>query len=193
MHPLSFNEMGLNIERYLSNAQGGSLVLDIGSMDHNGSYRVLIEPRFKYLGIDLAPGPNVDHVMTSEFNTWIPDAYADTVICGQVLEHCKNPFLLVKDMFRITKKDSFVLITAPWLFQIHRFPLDCWRILPDGMRCLIESAGGIALSTYIVKPDCWGIGNTKPCPKNLATKITTFGTPTATLTPSRCPWLVTGF
>jgi len=161
MHPSSYLEMDRNIKRYLFSLPPKSLIVDIGSMNVNGTYRPLVEPFFKYLGVDLEPGSNVDKVMVSEFNTGLPDSYASAVISGQCLEHCKNPFLLVQEIFRIVKKNSFVLLTAPWLFQIHRFPLDCWRILPDGMKVLIDCAGGKFIKSYIIERDCWGIGKSK--------------------------------
>jgi hypothetical protein len=51
-----------------------------------------------------------------------------------------------------------VFITAPWSWEIHRYPVDCWRILPDGMRELIEQGGGDFVESYIVDRDTWGIG-----------------------------------
>lgn len=158
MHKSSYDEMARNVNRYLFSLSDGATVVDIGSLDVNGAYRNLIEPRFKYIGVDIEAGPNVDHVMTSEFNTGLPLHYADAVISGQTLEHCRNPFLLTREIFRIIKPGSFALLTAPWLFQIHRYPLDCWRILPDGMKILIEQSGGSCLAAYIVLTDCWGVG-----------------------------------
>jgi len=161
MHQSSYLEMALNIGRYFHRLPPKSTIIDIGSMDINGSYKALIEPPFKYIGVDLAPGNNVDRVMTSEFNTGLPDSFAAGAISGQCLEHCRNPFTLVKEIFRICRRGGYVLLTAPWTFQIHRYPVDCWRILPDGMETLIEYAGGIFVKSYTIDSDCWGIGQSK--------------------------------
>lgn len=158
MHPSSYIEMKTNIDRYIAKLPPRSTIYDIGSMDVNGTYKPLVEPEWKYVGVDIEAGDNVDIIMVSDFDTGLPDGCADAVISGQCLEHCKNPFKLVNEMFRIAKKDAYVILTAPWTFPIHRYPIDCWRILPDGMRLLIEDAGGKCIGSYISSQDCWGIG-----------------------------------
>jgi hypothetical protein len=149
------NEMSKNIERYLSHLPYGATVLDVGSMDVNGSYRGLFEPYFNYVGADIAPGKSVNIVMPSEYSTGLPGRSVDVVVSGQCLEHVRDPFALTEEMFRVAK--DTVMITAPWKWVIHRHPLDCWRILPDGMRALIERYGE-CLDSYIVEYDTWGIG-----------------------------------
>ena len=158
MHETSYLEMSSNVGLYLKDLPPESIVVDVGSLDVNGSYKALIDPPFRYVGVDLSPGPNVDQVMVSEFDSGLPADHAAAVISGQCLEHCTNPFLLVKEMFRICKPGGFILLTAPWAWPIHRYPLDCWRFLPDGIRILIESAGGIFVESYLNDQDCWGIG-----------------------------------
>lgn len=175
MHELSYRGMAANIKAHLDNLPVGSLVVDIGSMNINGTYRPLIEPRWKYCGIDLAAGPNVDIVMRSEFDTGLPAESTDAILCGQCLEHCRDPFRLISEAVRIVKRGGMLLITAPFIWAEHRHPLDCWRFLPDGMRVLLEQAGAECIEAYIVKDDqkgsltdgqingtdCWGIGRKK--------------------------------
>jgi len=60
MHETSYLEMTLNISRYFHKLPPKSPIVDIGSLDVNGSYKPLIEPPFKYIGVDLSPGSNVD-------------------------------------------------------------------------------------------------------------------------------------
>ena len=158
MHDSSYLEMSLNVDRYLYGHSQKNIIADIGSLDVNGSYKNLICPPFQYFGIDLVAGPNVDHIMLSEFNSGLPDSYAASVICGQCLEHSSNPFLMVNEIFRICAPGGYVLLCAPWMWPMHRYPVDCWRFLPDGMRVLIESAGGLFVKSYVNDQDCWGIG-----------------------------------
>lgn len=158
MHNSSYLEMGKNIKRYLSDLPPESIIFDIGSLDVNGSYKKLVDPPFRYVGMDIVPGKNVDRVMTSEFNTGLPDSHASAVISGQCLEHCEFPYLLVKEMFRICAPGGYVFITAPFAWPIHHYPKDYWRFLPDGMEALIKAAGGTTVRTYLYDQDCWGIG-----------------------------------
>ncbi len=64
-------------------------VLDVGSHDVNGSYKSLFsETDFKYTGLDMADGPNVDIVPENTYS-WkeIEDNSYDVVISEQALEH----------------------------------------------------------------------------------------------------------
>ena len=61
-------------------------VLEIGSLDINGSVRPLFEGAARYHGIDLADGPGVDEV--ADAATWDPgDERFDVVVSAEVLEH----------------------------------------------------------------------------------------------------------
>jgi len=175
MHALSYGKMAANIKKYFYALPAGAFIVDIGSMDINGTYRPLIEPHWRYYGIDLAAGLNVDLVMRSEFDTGLPADSADAALCGQCLEHCRDPFRLMVEAVRIAKPGAVLLVTAPFIWAEHRHPLDCWRFLPDGMRVLLEQAGAECLEAYVVGDDekgsrtdgqvngtdCWGIGRKK--------------------------------
>jgi hypothetical protein len=155
MHKTSYAEMEKNVSTAFKDLPKNALIVDMGSQDVNGSYKPLIEGKWKYLGIDLGAGLNVDHQMKSEFDTGLPDEYADGLICGQVLEHCRNPFLLVKEMFRIVKKGGMLLITAPAVWPEHKYPFDCFRYYPDGMIALMDFVGGHTFKSYLVESDCF--------------------------------------
>ena len=176
MHDLSHSEMAANIQLYFKNIPEGGRVVDIGSQNINGTYRNLIVPRWEYTGVDLAEGRNVDHVMPSEFDLNLQESFFDAVICGQVLEHCRDPFRLMREIVKIVKPGAPVLIVAPcegW--GEHRWPYDCWRFFPDGMRVLLEHAGAECIVDPYIKgylpgsvpadqingTDCWGIGKKK--------------------------------
>lgn len=135
--------------------ESGKTVVDIGAQDINGSYRPLF-PDCIYIGIDAAAGNGVDRLMVSEFNTGMDPDFVDLVISGQCLEHCTNPFRLVAEMYRICKPGGKCLIIAPFIFKEHRYPVDCWRFLPDGMDCLFADAGFKKIESKIIGNDCVG-------------------------------------
>lgn len=61
-------------------------VLEIGSLDINGSIRPIFYPfAEKYIGIDTQEGPGVD-VVTSATD-YLKPRYFDIVICAEVFEH----------------------------------------------------------------------------------------------------------
>jgi SAM-dependent methyltransferase len=127
------------VEEYAKNTKD-KRVLDVGSCDVNkekvswSNYRSIFKGRYE--GLDVAPGPNVDIVIQDHYRWDIPDKTYDIVISGQCLEHVEAPWLTMKEIERVCK--DLVIIIAPWKWRIHGYPIDCWRILPDGMRYLLE-------------------------------------------------------
>ncbi len=118
----------------------GLKLLEVGSLDVNGSYRPLF-PGIEYLGVDIVPGKCVDQVLEQPYSYPCPDNYFDVIISGQALEHMRHPWKAVPEMARVLKQGGKICLIAPWKWSIHRYPIDCWRILPDGMRQLLEDAG----------------------------------------------------
>lgn len=113
-------------------------VLDVGSYDYNGTYKPLFDGH-EYTGIDQTDGPNVD-VVVGEPPWDLPGEY-DIVVCGQVLEHAPRPWVLMEEMARQTKVGGRLCIVAPSAGPVHRYPVDCYRYHPDGLRALAEHAG----------------------------------------------------
>ncbi len=133
-------------------------ILDVGSFDVNGSYKALFDrDGWSYFGCDLRAGPNVDIVLKSEFD-WGIDKKFDVVVSGQCLEHVqdvKNWFQRIDD---VLIEGGIVCIIAPWGGGEHRFPLDCWRVFPDGMRYMLKDVCKFkVLETRICRRDCIGI------------------------------------
>jgi SAM-dependent methyltransferase len=120
-----------------------ALVLDVGSWmepEQGHSYREIMAGR-EYVGVDLREGLNVDVVMPSPYEIPYPDGTFDAVISGQMLEHCERPWAIVAEMARVLAVGGVMILIAPSAGYEHRFPLDCWRILPDGMNALGDEAG----------------------------------------------------
>lgn len=120
----------------------GAACLDVGSYNVNGTYRKLVEARgWKYTGLDLCAGPNVDVVAPDPYQFPFKSGSFDVVITGSTMEHVKAIWLWVPELARVLKSGGMLAIVTHWKFQEHRYPVDCWRILPDGMRYLFESTG----------------------------------------------------
>lgn len=135
----------------------GRAVIEVGSKGVNRAYRDLVKrSSYKsYLGIDIEDGPNVD-VVIPEYGEWNLEA-ADVVISGQCLEHVRRPWAWIKQVATIVKPGGTVILVAPWIWQIHRHPVDCWRILPDGMDALFDWAGLEQIESGLSEADCYGV------------------------------------
>jgi SAM-dependent methyltransferase len=120
----------------------GLRVLDVGSLDVNGTYRPLVEGRgWQYTGLDAREGPNVDIVAVNPFVYPFIDGHFDLVISGSTMEHVTAIWEWVDELARLVKPGGTLIIITHHAFPLHRYPVDCWRIMPDGMAYLFERAG----------------------------------------------------
>lgn len=158
MHEATMNQMKKFAEKYLD-TNTKLKILDVGSYNVNGSYKKLFDnPNWQYVGLDIEEGPNVDIVAPGLYDWGIEDESYDIVISGQCLEHVKDTKEWIKQIQKAVKKNGLICIIAPWSWQEHRFPVDCWRILPDGMRFLLEEVCEFEIiKVFKEGRDCIGI------------------------------------
>jgi SAM-dependent methyltransferase len=144
MHKESFDLMKYFTEKYLDKNQDLE-ILDVGSYDVNGNFKKLFEnPNWNYVGLDMVEGPNVDIISKDEYDFGIEKEF-DVVISGNCLEHVEAPWKWIKQIEKVTKKNGIVCIITPFSIGEHRFPVDCWRILPDGYKYLLEKESDFEL------------------------------------------------
>lgn len=158
MHESSYSEMKSFVDKYLDKNKELS-ILDIGSLDVNGTYKPLFDnQKWKYTGLDIKEGENVDVVSINQYRYPFDDNSFDVVISGSVIEHVQDTHAFIREAARVMKKDGIMCIIAPWAYPEHKYPVDCWRIMPDGMRFLIEKIGGIKIiDVRKNETDCIGI------------------------------------
>lgn len=141
MHESSYRHMGDLVARHLADCQRLS-VLDLGSQDVNGSYRPLFDRAgWTYRGVDLAPGRNVDLVLSSPYVFPLASASVDLVISGQAFEHVEHFWLTWMELTRVLAPGGRIFLIAPSRGPEHRYPVDCWRFYPDGYAALARYAG----------------------------------------------------
>lgn len=181
MHPSSMASCAQFINKYLTpRSKEKLLIADVGSLDVNGTYRPLfaLQEKWEYIGLDIEAGPNVDYVIP-ERSLWrhaspvgsgdciktisVPLPLFDAIISGQCLEHVYKPWVWIVQLSELLKPGGLVFITAPNTWVFHEYPIDCWRVWPDGMRALFDEADIECLEAYITgepdKPyDTVGIG-----------------------------------
>lgn len=117
-------------------------VLDIGGLDVNGSYRqIFSHPNVRYIAADLGPGPGVDVVLRDAYSLPFTDRSIDMVVSGQTFEHCPRFWDMAREMGRVLKPGGQLALICPSEGPIHRYPVDCYRFLPDSMEVIAEVAG----------------------------------------------------
>ncbi len=164
MHQSSFDLMAKLLEKvavkfdpnHVADALDcGSALADTGLQK---TYRELVTRYgFSYTGFDAVAGENVD-VVGNIYDLAVPIGRKfDLVISGQVLEHLTMPVIAAQEMKEVVAPGGWVIWIAPWQYGIHRYPIDCWRVLPDGMHFLLEGFDEVEVGTE--GKDCWGLGH----------------------------------
>ncbi len=139
MHQSSTDNMLAFRQSCLNDRKNESLlILDLGSLDVNGSYREYFDiPPWIYRGIDMTPGKNVDIVLQNPYY-WqeIKSDSADVLISGQAFEHIEYFWITMLEIARVLKPGGLCCIIAPSGGFEHRYPVDCWRFYTDGFAAL---------------------------------------------------------
>src|SRR2546423_2278321 len=137
MHDSAFRIGELVMQTYCDLPQ--ARILEIGSMDVNGSLRDFAETTTQYVGVDLEKGPSVDVIVKPGEKLPFDDGSFNLVMASSAFEHDPSFWDTFLEMCRVTKRGGHVYVNAPSNGGVHRYPLDCWRFYPDA---------GLALADY---------------------------------------------
>lgn len=162
MHPTSMSLSEHFVRTYFPDATDKE-ILEVGSSDINGGIRHLFQNPKRYVGMDLIQRAGVDLVLEArQAYCWpLPADSFDLVISTNTLEHCTKPWLTMREMVRALRPGGLVCNVAPWRIHHHPEPLDCFRILADGMQSLMEDAGLEILECRMQDDDTIGVGRKK--------------------------------
>lgn len=127
------------------------LIIELGSMNVNGSLRSAAPPHSKYVGIDQAPGFGVDLVVSPGMAIPLGEGTADLVLASSVFEHDLMFWETFLQMCRLAKTGGHIYISAPSNGSIHRFPVDCWRFYPDAGLALEAHARKSGLGLRLIE------------------------------------------
>lgn len=102
-----------NIKNFFPNYFKGTKIIEIGSLDVNGSVRGFFDD-CEYTGIDIGPGPKVDLVCSGEDYPEKAKQF-DVVLSTEVFEHTADWDLILINMLRLLKRDGLFLFScASW-------------------------------------------------------------------------------
>ncbi len=111
-----------------SHPPAGLRVLEIGSLNVNGSVRALFDGCARYTGIDRHPGREVDIVVDAR--KYNGRAAFDMVVTTETLEHDPEPETIIACAKRALKPGGMLVITAA---STGRAPHNCDGLPWDGI------------------------------------------------------------
>jgi SAM-dependent methyltransferase len=132
----------LMFERYARQRfAAGMRVLEIGGTVQGSSYRRAVDdPSIAWETLDMVARPGVSHVAVDEYHYPLPDDRYDVVLSGQVAEHVRQIWRWMAELRRIVKPGGLLITISPVSWPYHEAPCDCWRLYPQAMSALCESA-----------------------------------------------------
>lgn len=117
-------------EEKMTLVPAGSLVLDLGGHKFAKRGRFDID-RYdvRVLYANLSTDKGTDFISDAGRVAAAAGQF-DVVVCGELLEHVKDPRRVVHEAFRLLKPGGRFLATVPFLFRIHADPADYGRYTP---------------------------------------------------------------
>lgn len=70
-----------------------------------------------------------------------PDAEFEAVLLTEVLEHVEDPGRVLTELARVTRPGGKLLLTVPFVGELHEEPHDYYRYTSHGLTALLEGAG----------------------------------------------------
>jgi SAM-dependent methyltransferase len=111
--------------------------LEVGSRTWQGvngnAAKVCAAAGLHWQGADLESGPGVDFVLDIFDEAAVAERSAqwDSVLAFNLLEHVYDPIIALRNCLRLTAVGGRCFIVTPTVWQIHDFPADYWRPMPD--------------------------------------------------------------
>ena len=137
MHPFGKKSFNLFKETYLKKFNNPKIV-DIGSLNVNGTIKTEIDFKSEYIGLDLVKGENVDIVLENPYNFPIESNSVDIVVSVSTFEHIDFFWETFAEIQRILKPHGLFFLNVPANGPFHRHDSDNWRFYPDAATTLTK-------------------------------------------------------
>lgn len=131
----------------LKNVSKKPQVLIAGSAETgNGTEFFLNDSNINTLGLDIYQTENVDLVADTHYLPFDNNTF-DGVWIQAVLEHVVDPNLVVKEIYRVLKKDGIIYSEIPFLQPVHEGAYDFTRYTITGHRFLFKNFEQLEIGT----------------------------------------------
>jgi len=145
MLDLQVRSVHRHMRRFLPGLSGK--VLDVGC--GQGPYRHLLGPDAKYVGMDFEGSSHFEYEGVNDVTYFdgkhipLENGSIDHFICTEVLEHCPDPAVLVREIHRVLRPGGTGVVTVPWSARYHYIPHDYFRYTPAMLAILFADFGRV--------------------------------------------------
>lgn len=131
-----FSEKNLKLmKQHLSLFKGK--VLDVGC--GNLIDQIGFIPGDEYIGLDIKMSKHVS-ILVDVTKMPLKNNSLDCCICNAVLEHVKEPHVILKEVNRVLKPNGLLWVSVPFIQHIHADPYDLRRYTEQGLSYEVENA-----------------------------------------------------
>lgn len=137
LHYVTFhNDLMKSIAKY---SKGNLLDIGCGNKPYENEFVGLID---KYVGSDIIQS-NLDKVDILCHANEIPleSETFETIFSTQTIEHVEDHKGLVKEAYRLLKKDGYFILSGPMYWPLHEKPYDFFRFTQYGFKYILEEQG----------------------------------------------------
>lgn len=133
------------LKEVLINFNGELLDIGCGKMPYK-NYILEHSAVSNYLGLDIETAVVYDKHIRPDF-TWdgitmpFEDASFDCAFGTEVLEHCPQPELVLKEVYRVLRPGGVFFFTVPFLWNLHEVPHDEYRYTPFSLQRHLKNSG----------------------------------------------------
>jgi hypothetical protein len=135
---LTWDPLGVQRQANLTARVAGRPVLVIGAGDRAAEYRARF-PSSLVVCSDVHFQFDADCVIDAH-RIPFSDRTFGLVLAAQVLEHTSRPWVVSREMQRVTQLGGLIHIEVPFEFPYHGAPYDFYRFTPSALRFLFESS-----------------------------------------------------
>ncbi|MFN7044602.1 MAG: class I SAM-dependent methyltransferase [Flavobacterium sp.] len=100
----------------------------------------------RYVGLDIESALEYDKSVRPDY-TWngvtmpFENESFECAFGTEVLEHCPEPEIVLKEVFRVLKDDGVFFFTVPFLWNLHEVPHDEYRYTPFSLERHLKNSG----------------------------------------------------
>lgn len=133
------------LKETLPKLEGNLLDIGCGKMPYK-NYILENSKVANYVGLDIENALEYDSGIKPDY-TWDGKTMPyenNTYNCAfgtEVLEHCHEPEIVLKEVLRVLKPEGVFFFTVPFLWNLHEVPHDAYRYTPFTLERHLKNAG----------------------------------------------------
>ncbi len=134
-----------SLKKTLPSFKGQFLDVGCGKMPYR-NYILEHAEVSKYVGLDIENALEYDAKVKPDF-TWdgikmpFENNSFESAMATEVLEHCPEPEIVLKEVYRVLKPGGVFFFTVPFLWNLHEVPNDEYRYTPFSLERQLKNSG----------------------------------------------------